>query len=620
MAKSKGAVYAAAGAGVAIIVVAKVLTSAGTHTPSGNGNGATDNAPATAATVSQEPPRAGCEPLMVAASSEKASLMKALATHYNQLGRGASGSCVTVSVESAASGDMETALVHGWDQNAVASGTARPDVWTPASSTWLNLLRFDQSTADQTSTVPDKPDSVVATPLVLAMPKPMAEALGWPAKPIGWADILPLATNPKGWASLGHPEWGQFTLGKTNPHISTSGLAATVGQLIAATGKTSDLTSADVASPKVRAALAAGEQSVVHYGDTTLTFLSNLQEADDRGRGLSYISAVAVEEKSVWDYDMGNPTGDPATLGKHAAPAVPLVAVFPKEGTLYSDSPYAILNADWVTAAKKAGALDFLTWLHEAPQQKAFTDVGFRGTDRAPNPALVGPGWAVGDAKEIALPYPAPKVLSEARAAWDELRKRARVLLLIDVSGSMDEPADGASGPSKMELAKQAAIESLKQLTSTDEVGLWVFTDRLSDDTTKVVDKLVAVQPLAKDRQQLQTAIEGLQPQNGTPLFAAARQAFTAMAPTADATHITGIVLLTDGINSYKADSDLGNLVTELSTQAAENHVRIFTVAYGASADLDALQQIAKATRAKAYDATNAANINRVLANILSNF
>jgi Ca-activated chloride channel family protein len=92
------------------------------------------------------------------------------------------------------------------------------------------------------------------------------------------------------------------------------------------------------------------------------------------------------------------------------------------------------------------------------------------------------------------------------------------------------------------------------------------------------------------------------------------------MAPMADAQHITGIVLLTDGINSYAPDSDIDNLTAELSSKATENHVRIFTVAYGATADVAGLQKIAAATRAKSYDATNAANINRVLSNILSNF
>ena len=62
------------------------------------------------------------------------------------------------------------------------------------------------------------------TPLVIAMPKPMAEALGWPDTPIGFADILALANDPQGWAKFGHPEWGPFKLGKTSPNFSTSGL------------------------------------------------------------------------------------------------------------------------------------------------------------------------------------------------------------------------------------------------------------------------------------------------------------------------------------------------------------------------------------------------------------
>ena len=56
-------------------------------------------------------------------------------------------------------------------------------------------------------------------PLVFAMPKPMAEALGWPGKAIGWAELAELAADPKGWAKYGHPEWGAFKLGKTNPNF-----------------------------------------------------------------------------------------------------------------------------------------------------------------------------------------------------------------------------------------------------------------------------------------------------------------------------------------------------------------------------------------------------------------
>ena len=41
------------------------------------------------------------------------------------------------------------------------------------------------------------------TPLVIAMPEPMAE-------PIGFSDIFELSTSGEGWAALGHPEWGPF--------------------------------------------------------------------------------------------------------------------------------------------------------------------------------------------------------------------------------------------------------------------------------------------------------------------------------------------------------------------------------------------------------------------------
>ena len=36
-------------------------------------------------------------------------------------------------------------------------------------------------------------------------------------------ELNKMAQDPKGWAAHGHPEWGQFRLGKTNPNFSTSG-------------------------------------------------------------------------------------------------------------------------------------------------------------------------------------------------------------------------------------------------------------------------------------------------------------------------------------------------------------------------------------------------------------
>ncbi len=51
-------------------------------------------------------------------------------------------------------------------------------------------------------------------------------ALGWPKKRIGFADVLRLARAPRGWGSVGRPEFGRFKYVHTNPDVSTSGLEA----------------------------------------------------------------------------------------------------------------------------------------------------------------------------------------------------------------------------------------------------------------------------------------------------------------------------------------------------------------------------------------------------------
>ena len=137
------------------------------------------------------------------------------------------------------------------------------------------------------------------------------------------------------------------------------------------------------------------------------------------------------------DYNAGNPSGDPATLGDHAAPKVPLVAVYPKEGTLFSDSPYVILDAPWSTADKKAGAQDFLDYLLLPEQQKLFTDAFFRTADGKAGDPITSSSAVKADGVTITLNPPAPEVLSDVRSLWAEVRKTARILVVMDVSGSM---------------------------------------------------------------------------------------------------------------------------------------------------------------------------------------
>ena len=293
-------------------------------------------------------------------------------------------------------------------------------MWTPASSGWVRLLEQRTLATDRPKLIPASIPKIAASPLVIAMPRPMAQALGWPKKQLGWTDLLELSRDDTGWARNGHPEWGQFRLGKTNPNFSTSGLNATIGAYFAATRLSSDLTEKDLSSPKTRKFVEGVERSVVHYGDTTLTFLSNLQRADDQGAGLSYISAVAVEEKSVWDYNQGNPTGDPATLGRHPKPKVPLVAIYPKEGTLLSDHPWVVLTAPWVDDAKRKAGADLLAYLQAAGARAKFQEFAFRDGQAKPGPLVTEANGLLRDEPKALLSPPAPRVLDKLLQSWGE--------------------------------------------------------------------------------------------------------------------------------------------------------------------------------------------------------
>jgi Ca-activated chloride channel family protein len=560
--------------------------------------------------------------LTMAASSEKAQLVKQMAADYQRRGPQVGGRCVQVNVTTKASGAAMAALARGWNQ---ATDGPRPDVWSPASSGWVTLLQQRSRGSDRPGLVPPDIPRIAASPLVIAMPRPMAEALGWPRKRLGWREMLDLARSPDGWASRGHPEWGRFRLGKTNPNFSTSGLNATIGAYFAGTGLSSDLREKDVTSKRARDFVAGVERSVVHYGDTTLTFLANLQRADDQGAGLSYISAVTVEEKSVWDYNQGNPSGDPATLGQHGKPRYPLVAIYPKEGTLLSDHPYVVLKAPWVDDAKRQAAAGFLGYLQGRDAQGRFQRAAFRDFRNTPGPLATEANGLLAKEPATLLQPPAPPVLDKLLASWAAVRKRANVLLVMDTSGSMGEEVPG-TGDTKLDLAKRAAINSLREFDDADRVGLWMFSTKLEGDSDH--RELVPVGPMNEKladaggqtrRAVLRSRIEGLPPEGGTGLYDTSLAAFQEVSAHLDPDSINAVVLLTDGRNEDDGIS-LDNLIPRLRTEQGDRSVRLFTIAYGADADLGVLRQIAEATNGAGYDSSNPGSIDAVFTAVVSNF
>ena len=125
----------------------------------------------------------------------------------------------------------------------------------------------------------------------------------------------------------------------------------------------------------------------------------------------------------------------------------------------------------------------------------------------------------IADGVTITLNPPAPEVLSDVRALWAEVRKSARVLMVMDVSGSMSADS-GSGGKCKLDLAKSAATHRARP-AGGHRSGRFLGVHHRPADPDTITSRLVDVGPLSQTRQPITAAIAGLTPLNGTPLYAA---------------------------------------------------------------------------------------------------
>jgi Ca-activated chloride channel homolog len=554
------------------------------------------------------PPSPFCVPVSIAASQEKSGLLTVLASEYETRRPLVDGRCVDIQVYRVASGEAEAALARGWD--ASSDGAPEPDVWSPAATTWVKLLEFDRAAAGLPKIVPPGTPSILQSPLVIAMPKPLAEAMGWPAKDIGWADIFDLAQDPLGWAKYGHPEWGRFKLGKTSPLVSTSGLHALIATYYASGGR------ADGSAPEARtlSLMRAVENSVVHYGDAVSTYLKDLLACDDRGQAQKCVSAIAIEEKQVYDYNRGNPASlVPEPSG--VVPNVPLVAIYPREGTLIADHPYVVLTID---DQKVRAANAFLAYLQSPETQARFQRAGLRDYNRVPGPEISKANFLDPGKPTAIYPLPVPAVLNDIQASWTGLRKSARVLLVVDVGASMGDRAPNSS-KTKLDVAKEAASAALDGFAPDDSVGLWSFSSSTGADPP--YREIVAPAPISQQRAFLRHEIEALQPQGQRKaLYTTLEAAVASMRARYESGKINAVVVLTDGGNDDPANNSLNDLLRTLRSQPDDTFVRVFTVGFGSKADLQTLNDIAVNGRGGAYSDRDRRAIDKILVAVVSNF
>jgi Ca-activated chloride channel family protein len=207
--------------------------------------------------------------------------------------------------------------------------------------------------------------------------------------------------------------------------------------------------------------------------------------------------------------------------------------------------------------------------------------------------ALLALGTALGVA-----PSHADEVQTESGTDTDF----ARMILVLDSSGSMAEPAGG--GTSKIEAARQALGTVVDGLPDEAYVGLRVYgaTVFSRDQKGACTDSQLVVDPATDNRDELRTALAQYEPYGETPIGFALRKA----ARDIGGESTRSIVLVSDGIATCEPDPCV--VAGELAQSGIDLQIDVVGLSVDAKARAQ-LRCVAAKGNGTYYDADDADDI-----------
>ncbi|MFX1236456.1 MAG: substrate-binding domain-containing protein [Promethearchaeota archaeon] len=236
---------------------------------------------------------------------------------------------------------------------SILNGEIHPTIWSPASSIWMPVLntKWKSYTGSSTPIVTiDEAVKIIYSPIVIATWEDFNQTHNIKSL----ADVRRLTLNSSVNVKMAH----------TDPRLSNSGFMTTIMSLSAASGTPSEnLTMDDLSNTTVQNWIRDFESSAVLYGKST-GFLSRYM----KDGGPNTLNIAFLYENLVSDIS------NDASGGK-------IIAVYPEEGTLYSDHPFCVLNADWITPKQRVVAEAFLDFLNQTETVESAMQYGFRPID-----------------------------------------------------------------------------------------------------------------------------------------------------------------------------------------------------------------------------------------------
>jgi hypothetical protein len=264
--------------------------------------------------------------------------------------------------------------------------------------------------------------------------------------------------------------------------------------------------------------------------------------------------------------------------------------IAPTDGT-------TVLNYTWFPTAAglanpdKSAALGRLYHaLTSSGAAQALGAVGLRGSSW-PSPPPPG-------ATTAHLPTPSAKAMAAIPAhlayhvlsTWHPEMRRSNMLIVLDVSGSMNDPAPGTRTP-KITLARQGIAQVNALLPDSAELGLWQFGSRLAPPNDW--QPLVPPAPLtAPQRSAIVASAAHLRARpTGTGLYDTILGAYRYQQAHYQPDMPNEVVLFTDGVNEDDPGSiSLARLRAALAATDPSKRVQLSIFGIGSSVPKDVLE------------------------------
>ena len=510
---------------------------------------------------------AGCadsERIVIVADTTIAPALTDIAEDFDA----ASETCVQTKITSQDSADTSAVL---------ASGGLDADAWIPESVVWVDRMSATAASLGQTPPEVEVGEAVAATPVVFAAPATKAAQIA--SEPVTWSRVL----------------GGGMPTILPDPEASSTSLAG----LLALRGHSSP----DDPRQFAGAMIELGKSIPASTG-AAFAALAAVQQP----------SVVITSEAQVAAYNLEDPSET-------------LVAAYPADGTVLVDYPFVRLpaRADAGKASTADGAASATQT--RAELLTAFAAAARDATDRLAADGFRAPdGAGTIDVAGLAAEGPVGAATEldaaaqlEILRAWAVLTLRSRMLAVIDVSGSMEEPAE--SGLRRIDIFQQAAIGAMEKFSGEVEMGVWVFSTARNGDLDW--EDLSPIAPLADQAHKAEIAgiIQSLPARLGgaTGLYDTTLAAVQRVRESYDPEKVNSVLLITDGRNEDENGIDLETLLAELAKiDDPTKPVPVIMIGFGPDTDLAAMQRIAQATKGAAYSASRPEDLGTVLVDALS--